>query len=117
MSATPTKCPFASGFHKDMSKGTTNKEWWPEQLDLKVLRQNSPQSDPMGGGFDYAKEFKGLDLHAAVVPVGNYASLLELNRRFTHPSARRVLLQPIARAAPAGSAPGSPQGEAAGRGQ
>jgi len=64
MSATPTKCPFASGFHKDMSKGNTNKEWWPEQLDLKVLRQNSPQSDPMGGAFDYAKEFKGLDLHA-----------------------------------------------------
>ncbi|MFM8639414.1 MAG: catalase/peroxidase HPI [Planctomycetota bacterium] len=64
MSATPTKCPFASGFQKDMSKGNTNKEWWPEQLDLKVLRQNSPQSDPMGGAFDYAKAFKGLDLHA-----------------------------------------------------
>ena len=64
MSATASKCPFAGAFHKDMSKGTTNKEWWPEQLNLKVLRQNSPQSDPMGRGFDYAKEFGSLDLHA-----------------------------------------------------
>ncbi len=45
-------------------KGTSNKDWWPEQLDLSVLRQNSPVSDPMGEGFDYAAEFKTLDLAA-----------------------------------------------------
>jgi catalase-peroxidase len=62
--ATPTTCPFAGGFQKNPAKGTTNKDWWPEQLDLTMLRQNSPASDPMGTGFDYAKEFKGLDLEA-----------------------------------------------------
>src|ERR1700736_6340093 len=42
----------------------TNKDWWPNQLDLKVLRKNSAQSDPMGKDFDYAEEFKTLDLDA-----------------------------------------------------
>ncbi len=40
----------------------TNKDWWPDQLDLSVLHQPSPLSDPMGGGFNYAEEFKTLDL-------------------------------------------------------
>jgi len=54
------KCPFkprAGG-------GTSNRDWWPNELDLKVLHQHSPLSDPMGKGFDYAKEFKSLDLQA-----------------------------------------------------
>ncbi len=42
----------------------TNKDWWPDQLDLSVLHQPSPLSDPMGDGFNYAEEFKGLDLKA-----------------------------------------------------
>lgn len=42
----------------------TNKEWWPDQLDLSVLRQNSPMSDPMGEDFDYAKAFNSLDYEA-----------------------------------------------------
>ncbi len=42
----------------------TNKDWWPDQLDLSVLHQHSPLSDPMGDGFDYAEEFKSLDLEA-----------------------------------------------------
>ncbi|MFF1508655.1 catalase/peroxidase HPI [Streptomyces sp. NPDC058326] len=42
----------------------TNRDWWPEQLDLQVLHQNSPQSDPMGPDFDYAKEFATLDVDA-----------------------------------------------------
>ena len=42
----------------------TNKDWWPNQLNLKVLHQNSPQSDPMGKDFNYAEEFKTLDLDA-----------------------------------------------------
>jgi len=42
----------------------TNRDWWPEQLNLKILHQNSPLSDPMGEGFNYAEEFKSLDLKA-----------------------------------------------------
>jgi len=42
----------------------TNRTWWPNQLDLAILRQNSPASDPMGADFDYAKEFESLDLAA-----------------------------------------------------
>src|SRR5919197_1468155 len=42
----------------------TNKDWWPNQLDLSVLHQHSPKSDPMGEGFNYAEEFKTLDLEA-----------------------------------------------------
>ena len=41
---------------------TTNQDWWPNQLSLKALRQNSPASDPMGGGFDYAQAFKSVDV-------------------------------------------------------
>jgi catalase-peroxidase len=44
--------------------GTTNRDWWPNQLNLKVLHQNSTLSNPMGKGFNYAKEFKSLDLAA-----------------------------------------------------
>ena len=43
---------------------TTNQDWWPNQLSLKALRRNSPQSDPMGGGFDYAEAVKSLDVDA-----------------------------------------------------
>jgi catalase-peroxidase len=42
----------------------TNRDWWPNQLNLQVLHQHSPRSNPMGGGFDYAAEFKTLDLDA-----------------------------------------------------
>jgi catalase-peroxidase len=44
----------------------TNRDWWPNQLDLSVLHQNSPLSDPMGKEFNYAKEFKSLDLNAVI---------------------------------------------------
>jgi catalase-peroxidase len=52
------KCPFAGG--------PANRDWWPNQLDLQVLHQQSDLSDPMGEAFDYAKEFKSLDLKAVV---------------------------------------------------
>ncbi|RVC42615.1 catalase-peroxidase, partial [Mesorhizobium sp. M4B.F.Ca.ET.088.02.2.1] len=55
------KCPVPHG-----SAGRTNRDWWPNQLDLGVLHQQSNLSDPMGEGFDYAKEFKSLDLDAVV---------------------------------------------------
>ena len=51
------KCPVAH-------HGTTNRDWWPNQLDLTMLRPNHPASDPMGDDFDYAAEFKSLDLAA-----------------------------------------------------
>ena len=56
------KCPFSGGNHQKPS----NKDWWPNQLDLKLLNQNSPLINPMDPGFDYAKEFKTLDLHAVI---------------------------------------------------
>ena len=43
---------------------TPNRDWWPNQLNLKVLHQNSSLSNPMGEAFDYAEEFKSLDLKA-----------------------------------------------------
>ena len=48
----------------DFTKGTTNKDWWPDQLDLRVLHQNSNLSNPMGDEFNYVEEFKTLDLQA-----------------------------------------------------
>tara|TARA_B110000238_G_C16132821_1_gene442263 strand:+ start:266 stop:2467 length:2202 start_codon:yes stop_codon:yes gene_type:complete len=60
-----SKCPYKSGGQKESAGGgTSNKEWWPNQLKLNVLRQNSSKSDPMDTGFDYAKEFSSLDLKA-----------------------------------------------------
>ncbi len=61
------KCPFAAGVGKQTLAGTkTNASWWPNQLNLKMLHQQSAKSDPMHEDFDYAKEFKSLDLHAVV---------------------------------------------------
>ncbi len=56
------KCPFPH-LHGG-AKPKSNKDWWPNQVDLKVLHQHSSLSDPMGEGFDYAKEFQSLDLAA-----------------------------------------------------
>ncbi len=47
-----------------MSKGTSNQDWWPNQLNLRILHQHSSKSDPMGANFDYATAFKALDLAA-----------------------------------------------------
>ncbi len=63
-STTTAKCPFAATFSRNPTEGSTNQEWWPNQLDLKVLQQNPPAIDPMGKDFDYAKEFKSLDFAA-----------------------------------------------------
>ena len=57
--STETKCPITPTAH-------TNRDWWPDQLNLEVLAKHSPLSDPMGETFDYAKEFKSLDLAAVV---------------------------------------------------
>jgi catalase-peroxidase len=58
---TESKCPFTGG-----SRAHMNRDWWPSQLDLGILHQQSNLSDPMGEGFDYAREFKSLDLNAVV---------------------------------------------------
>ena len=62
--ATPSKCPFIAANSRPADDTTTNRAWWPNQLDITVLQRNSPMADPMGPAFDYAKEFKSLDLHA-----------------------------------------------------
>lgn len=60
-----SKCPFHNGsMRKDAGGGTRNKDWWPNKLNLNILRQHSSKSDPMGEDFDYAEEFKKLDLKA-----------------------------------------------------
>ena len=60
-----SKCPVMGGSQKHTAVGSTaNQHWWPNQLNLKILHQNSPLSDPMGKDFNYAEEFKTLDLDA-----------------------------------------------------
>jgi len=54
------KCPFSGKAHS----GPSNRDWWPNQLNLKILHQNPPMGNPMGEEFDYAEEFKTLDLEA-----------------------------------------------------
>src|SRR5208337_1388213 len=56
-----SKCPVTGG-----TRARMNSDWWPNQLNLQVLHQHSSLSDPMGGAFDYAKEFKSLDLSAVI---------------------------------------------------
>ncbi|MFN4282149.1 MAG: catalase/peroxidase HPI [Alphaproteobacteria bacterium] len=58
------KCPVMHG--AGAPKPRKNPDWWPDQLDISVLHQHSPWSDPMGKDFDYAKEFKSLDLQAVI---------------------------------------------------
>jgi len=58
---TESKCPFNHG-----ASAPRNRDWWPSQVDLRVLHQHSDLSDPMGEEFDYAKEFKSLDLNAVI---------------------------------------------------
>ncbi|MGB8971462.1 MAG: catalase/peroxidase HPI, partial [Pseudomonas capeferrum] len=55
-----SKCPF----HQTAGGGTTNRDWWPDQLNLRILHQHSSKSDPMDPDFDYARAFKSLDFQA-----------------------------------------------------
>jgi catalase-peroxidase len=60
-----SKCPFTGGALKSVAGGgTKNRDWWPNQLNLNILRQHSSLSNPMGEKFNYAEEFKSLDLKA-----------------------------------------------------
>jgi len=59
------KCPFTSASHRHTAAGAfSNADWWPEQLNLKILHQNPPTLNPYGQEFNYAEEFKSLDLDA-----------------------------------------------------
>jgi len=63
--AEESKCPVTGAMKKSISgRGTSNRDWWPNQLNLKILHQHTQKSNPMGEAFDYAKEFKKLDLKA-----------------------------------------------------
>ena len=66
--STDAKCPFAghSQTQAVARSGRTNADWWPNQLNLKILHQHGAESDPMDPGFDYAQAFKSLDLDAVV---------------------------------------------------
>ncbi|MCE5328088.1 MAG: catalase/peroxidase HPI [Planctomycetaceae bacterium] len=60
-----SKCPVTGKMHAHpVGKGTSNRDWWPNQVNLKILHQHSALSNPMGGDFNYAQEFKKLDLKA-----------------------------------------------------
>lgn len=58
------KCPFGHSAKQTAGTGTSNKDWWPNRLNLNILRQHSSLSDPMNKDFNYAEEFKKLDLSA-----------------------------------------------------
>jgi catalase-peroxidase len=57
----PATCPVAHG-----SRGRSRRDWWPESLRLEGLNQHAPRSNPLGETFDYAEEFKSLDLDAVI---------------------------------------------------
>jgi catalase-peroxidase len=60
-----SKCPFMGGVPKfTAGQGTSNRDWWPNQLNLKILHQHSPQANPMGEAFNYAEAFQSLDYAA-----------------------------------------------------
>jgi catalase-peroxidase len=61
-SSTEARCPVAHG----PARSQSNADWWPNQLNVNILHQHSPKSDPMNKDFDYAKEFKSLDLNAVI---------------------------------------------------
>ncbi|HET6786927.1 MAG TPA: catalase/peroxidase HPI [Aquabacterium sp.] len=65
--STESKCPFSGAAGRQALAGApSNADWWPQQLNLKILHQHSPQADPMGAAFNYAEAFKSLDLDAVV---------------------------------------------------
>src|SRR3569832_143576 len=64
---TQSKCPMSGGARRHtLAGGPTNAGWWPNQLNLKILHQHSALSNPMAAEFNYAQEFKTLDLDAVI---------------------------------------------------
>jgi len=69
MSSPESKCPFNHG--ASLATGPTNRDWWPNQLNVELLNQHSEKSNPLGNGFNYAKEFKSLDYAALKKDLAN----------------------------------------------
>ena len=70
MNTSSGKCPVMHGANRHKATGASaNQHWWPEQLNLKMLHQNSAEGNPMGAGFNYAKAFKTIDLEALAADV------------------------------------------------
>jgi catalase-peroxidase len=73
-----SKCPFHNGSMKQTvpvaGSGTRNRDWWPNQLKLNILRQHSSLSNPMAEDFNYAEAFKSLDLEARSPPATSPAN-------------------------------------------
>src|SRR5665647_309818 len=83
-----SKSPVTGSAHKHRAgRGTSNRDWWPNQLNLRILHQNSSLSNPMGEAFNYAEEFKKLDLKA---PVSYTHLTLPTNREVSVSWARDV---------------------------
>ena len=62
------KCPFMSGDQKKSAgEGTSNRDWWPNELKLNILRQNASKSNPMGNEFEYAKAFNSINFKISFV--------------------------------------------------
>jgi len=65
-----SKCPFLNGTEKKAAgDGTSNRDWWPNELKLNILRQNAAKSNPLGEDFDYAEAFKSVDFEALKLDV------------------------------------------------
>ena len=62
--STSGKCPFTGAMTKNSGGGTSNQDWWPNQLNLRILHQHQPVENPLGADFDYAEAFQSLDLKA-----------------------------------------------------
>ena len=79
------KCPFMSGDQKKSAgEGTSNRDWWPNELKLNILRQNASKSNPMGNDFDYAKAFNSVNFNELKKDV------IECNDRFSRLVASRL---------------------------
>jgi len=71
-SAEGGKCPFHHGTIKETANSaSTNKDWWPNRLNVDILRQHSEKSNPLGEDFNYAEEFKTIDYDALKKDLGN----------------------------------------------
>lgn len=87
-------CPFAGTVPSQAKAGSrSNRDWWPEQLNLSTLHQHSAKSDPMGADFDYAQAFKSLDLDAVVADLHALMTVIvwRTNSSSRHPDLTQLL--------------------------